>query len=377
MVYISSRKADCGNHRGGRTRRSRRSRRPHAQPQEYRSDAAARQADHRHRCQRVGEVVAGLRHDLRRRAAPLRRVALGLRAAVSRADGEAGRRSHRRHFAGDCDPAEEQRPQSAVDRRDDDGDSRLHAAAVCPRRADVLPQLREGSRPRNRGGGRAEARRPALRHAIAARLRPAGGGNLSRFGLARGGRTDRSGRDRGRVSLACPELLEERPRKGGRFGARQPAQEGVRAAAHRRARRHHRRRGSGVDRRSIHPAGRRRSAAGGRRRASPAADRLDRDGVPGRRRRRLGTAVVGRGVTSHPSVFRALRVPDLRDPVRGSAAAAVLLQQPVRRLPDVSRLRQHHRARHGPGRAGSARNRSSRARSSRGASRTIARSSPS
>ena len=49
--------------------------------------------------------------------------------------------------------------------------------------------------------------------------------------------------------------------------------------------------------------------------------------------------------------FRALRVPALRHRLRRSAAAAVLVQQPVRRVPDLPRLRQHHRARHGPGRA--------------------------
>src|ERR1700740_3411186 len=44
---------------------------------------------------------------------------------VSRADGKAGRRSHRRHLAGDRDPPEEQHPQPAVDRRHHDRDSRL------------------------------------------------------------------------------------------------------------------------------------------------------------------------------------------------------------------------------------------------------------
>ena len=58
-------------------------------------------------------------------------------------------------------------------------------------------------------------------------------------------------------------------------------------------------------------------------------------------------------VASRPPVLRAVRVPHLRHRLRGSAAAAVLVQQPVRRLPDLPRLRQHHRARHGPGRAGS------------------------
>ena len=62
---------------------------------------------------------------------------------------------------------------------------------------------------------------------------------------------------------------------------------------------------------------------------------------------------------------------------RGAAAAPVLVQQPVRRVRRLPRVRQHHRARHEPGRAGRRRNRSTRTRSSRGASRTIARSSPS
>ena len=53
-------------------------------------------------------------------------------------------------------------------------------------------------------------------------------------------------------------------------------------------------------------------------------------------------------------VLRALRMPDLRHSVRGSAAAPVLVQQPVRRVPDLPRLRQHHRARSGAGGARSA-----------------------
>ena len=99
-----------------------------------------RQADHRHRRQRIGQVVARLRHHLRRRAAALRRVAVGLRAAVPRADGEAGRRPDRRHRAGHRHPAEEQHPQPALDGRHDDRDPRLHAAAVRARRPDVLPR---------------------------------------------------------------------------------------------------------------------------------------------------------------------------------------------------------------------------------------------
>ena len=59
----------------------------------------------------------------------------------------------------------------------------------------------------------------------------------------------------------------------------------------------------------------------------------------------------GRRASARVQVLRALRVPALRADLRGSAAAAVLVQQPVRRLPDLPRLRQHHRARHGSRRA--------------------------
>ncbi len=48
-------------------------------------------------------------------------------------------------------------------------------------------------------------------------------------------------------------------------------------------------------------------------------------------------------------VLGEVRVPHLRHRLRDAAAAAVLLQQPVRRLRDVQRLRQHHRARHDAG----------------------------
>ena len=55
-----------------------------AQSQERRPDHPARQAGRLHRPVGLGQVVARLRHHLRRRAAPLRRVAVGLRAPVPR-----------------------------------------------------------------------------------------------------------------------------------------------------------------------------------------------------------------------------------------------------------------------------------------------------
>ena len=64
-----------------------------------------------------GKSLARLRHALRRGPAPLRRVALGLRAAVPRPDGEARRRVDRGALAGDLDRAEDassQNPRSTV-----------------------------------------------------------------------------------------------------------------------------------------------------------------------------------------------------------------------------------------------------------------------
>ena len=77
--------------------------------------------------------------------------------------------------------------------------------------------------------------------------------------------------------------------------------------------------------------------------------RLDRDLLPGGRRRRVGHPVVrGRRCPGAARVLRALRVPRLPHHLRGSAAAPVLVQQPVRRLPDLPWLRQRRRARPEP-----------------------------
>ena len=62
--------------------------------------------DRLHRAVGLGQVVARVRHDLRRGAAPLRRVAVVVRAAVPRPDGQARRRLHRGLVAGDLDRPE-------------------------------------------------------------------------------------------------------------------------------------------------------------------------------------------------------------------------------------------------------------------------------
>ena len=105
-------------------------RRSGTQPQKHRRRNPPGQAGGLHRAVRLRQIVACLRHDLCRRAAPLCRIAFGLRAAVPRADGEAGHRPHRRALAGDLDRSEGHQPQSALDRRHRHRDLRLSAPAL-------------------------------------------------------------------------------------------------------------------------------------------------------------------------------------------------------------------------------------------------------
>ena len=104
---------------------------------------------------------------------------------------------------------------------------------------------------------------------------------------------------------------------------------------------------------TTHAAGGRGSHPGRAGRAR-ATDRLDRNRLSRGRRRGVRAPAGRRGWrrTDAAPVQRAVRVPQVRHRVRGPAAAALLVQQPVRRLPDVPRLRQRHRARPGPRRPG-------------------------
>ena len=108
--------------------------RARAQSQEHRPRDSARSPGRDHRALRLGQILARLRHDLRRGPAPLRRVAVGLRAPVPRADGEARRRFDRRAVAGDLDRAEDHLAQSALDGRHHHRNLRLPAPAVRARR---------------------------------------------------------------------------------------------------------------------------------------------------------------------------------------------------------------------------------------------------
>ena len=77
-----------------------RARRARAQSQERRSRHSARRPGRLHRRLRLGQIVAGLRHALRRGAAALPRIRLALRPAAVPSDGRARGRRDRRPAAG-------------------------------------------------------------------------------------------------------------------------------------------------------------------------------------------------------------------------------------------------------------------------------------
>ncbi len=180
-----------------------RSRCARAQPEERGRGDPARPADRDHRPVRLRQVFAGIRHDLRRGPAPLRRIAVGLCAAIPRTDGQARRRFDRGPVAGDLDRAENHQPQSALHGRHGDRDPRLHAPAVgAYRRA-----LFAGHRPADRGADRVADGRSRDGDA---------GGDAAAAARARGARPQ------GRVSqgtggAAAPWL---HPREGGRQAVR-------------------------------------------------------------------------------------------------------------------------------------------------------------
>ena len=140
---------------------ARRPRCARAQPARRRSRPAARQPDRLHRAVGFGEVEPGVRHDLRRGPAPVRRVVERVRPAVPRADGQAGRRLHRGPVPGGVDRPEVDEPQPALDRRHDHRGARLPEVALRPRRRAALPGLRardrEADPPADRGPGAGHA----------------------------------------------------------------------------------------------------------------------------------------------------------------------------------------------------------------------------
>ena len=223
------------------------------------------------------EVLARVRHDLRGGPAPLRRVALRLRAAVPADDGEARRRLDRRALAGDLDRPEDDLAQPALDGRHGDRDLRLPAPPLRADRPAALPGLRAAdrrpvARPDRRAG--APARRGHEVHG------------------QRAGRPRPQGRVQGRARGAPPRRIharEGRRRAAAARGGHRPRQE-VQA----------------------HDRGRRRPARD-EGRPAPAADAVDRDrDVAGggarrhRRRRRRVDDVLAR---TSPAPITASRSP--------------------------------------------------------------------
>ena len=144
-----------------------RTRRARPQPEEHRFRDSAQPADGGDGGLGIGQVVARLRHHLRRRPAALCRVAVGLRAAIPGAHRKAGRRCHRRHRSGGRHPAEEHDSQSALDRGHGHRDLRLPAPALRARRPHLLPELRPGGEERHGRRSRGPDSRARRRHARA------------------------------------------------------------------------------------------------------------------------------------------------------------------------------------------------------------------
>src|SRR5438132_4512590 len=203
-----------------------------AQPQEHRRGAPPGPARRPDGALGLGQVLARLRHHRRRGPAPLRRVALRVRAAVPRADGEARGRLDRGALARDLDRAEDDQQESALHRRHRHRDLRLPARALRARRRAALPVVRQGDLGADRAadggpraaaaGGHAAARAGAGRARAQGRvqealLRPPAPGVLAR---ARQRRRARAGRgDRARQEAQAHDRRRRRsPRRQGWAG---------------------------------------------------------------------------------------------------------------------------------------------------------------
>ena len=119
---------------------------------------------------RLGQVVAGLRHGLRRGPAPLRRDVLAVRAAVPRPHGQAAGGPHRGHPARDRHRPDQPGAHLALDRRHDDRAQRSPEAALRARRAAALPRLRPAGAARHAGQ---HLQRPGGAHGGLGRSAPA------------------------------------------------------------------------------------------------------------------------------------------------------------------------------------------------------------
>ena len=138
--------------------------RPHPQSEGDRLPGAAPRGDRGDRPFGSGQVVARLRHHLRRGAAPVRRVDVHLRAAVPRPDGAAAGGRHPQHPAGGGARGQERRPQRPLDGGHDHRDARRDAPPLHPPgRGGVRQRPRPGAQLQPRGGGGGPRRRRGRR----------------------------------------------------------------------------------------------------------------------------------------------------------------------------------------------------------------------
>ena len=264
-----------------------------------------------HRPLRVRQVEPCLRHDLRRGAAPLRRVAVLLRAAVPRPDGEARRRLDRGPLAGDLDRPEDDLAQPALDGRHRDRDLRLPAPALGADRHPVLPRVRRGDHRPDPGADR--------RPADDAR----GGDQIHGHGAGRP-RPQRRVREIARADAARGLLAGQGQRRAA------PPRRGDRARQEVQTRRLDRRRPPGdEDGPAAPPLG------VGRSRGRPRG-RADRSRDPRRAQRRQRSHRKSR---RNPALLRAVRLPQLRHLDPRAGAADLLLQLAARRLRPLPRPR--------------------------------------
>ena len=136
---------------------------PGAQPEERRRGDSARQARRGDGAVRLGQVVARVRHDLRRGAAPLHGDPFGLCAAVRRHDGAARRGQDHGAQPGGRHRTEDHQQEPPFDGGNRDRDQRLPASALRPRLARLFARDGRGDGPLYRRADRRTDRRGVRR----------------------------------------------------------------------------------------------------------------------------------------------------------------------------------------------------------------------
>ena len=244
--------------------------------------------------------------------------------------------AHRRHLPGHRHPAAHALAQPALHRGHRHRDPRP-PARCCSRASAARSASSCGS----------EVTKDTAESVAAAAARPA-------RGLAGAGRLP----GLARAASRCADLFERLRKRGFRrllAGEEAVELDGLEPARGARRRRRHARAGGPARRRA---------------RTARPPGRLAGDGL--RRGRRAAPSCAWSG-GRRAALLGGLRLRALRARLRGAAAAPLLLQQPLRRLPDLPRLRQPHRGRPGPRDPGQGALAGARARSSPGTSRTTRR----